>query len=38
MKANTLMDQMFDIQTGEICDDIADIRDASNKPVESIKT
>ena len=37
MKANTLMDQMFDIQTGEICDDIVDIRDASNKPVESIR-
>ena len=37
MKANTLMDQMFDIQTGEICDDIVDIRDASNEPVESIR-
>ena len=31
------MDQMFDIQTGEICDDIVDIRDASNEPVESIR-
>ena len=37
MKANTLMDQMFDIQTSEICDDITDMMDALNKPVESIK-
>ena len=37
MKANTLMDQMFDIQTGEIHDDFVDIRDASNEPVESIR-
>ena len=37
MKANTLMDHMFDIQTGEICDDITDIMDASTEPVESIK-
>ena len=37
MKANTLMDQMFDIQNSEICDDITDIMDASNEPVESIK-
>ena len=31
------MDQMFDIQTSEICDNIADIRDVSNRSVESIK-
>ena len=28
---------MFDIKTGEICDDIVDIRDASNEPVDSIR-
>ena len=37
MKANILMDQMFDIQSNEICDDIVDIIDMSDKPVESIK-
>ena len=37
MKANILMDQMFDIQSNEICDDVADIIDMSDKPEESIK-
>ena len=31
------MDQMFDIQTGEIFDDITNIMDATDEPVESIK-
>ena len=37
MKANTLMDQMFDIQNNEVCKDVVDIIDISNKPVESIR-
>ena len=37
MKANILMDQMFDIQSSEICDDIVDIIEMPEKPVESIK-
>ena len=37
MKANVLMDQMFDIHSGEICDDIVDVVKMSEEPVESIK-
>ena len=37
MKANILMDQMFDIQTNAVCGDIVDIIDLSDKPAESIK-
>ena len=36
MKANILMDQMFDIQSNEICDDVIDLMDMSDIPVESI--
>ena len=37
MKANTLMDQMFNIQMGEVCDDVIDIIDMSEKSAESIR-
>ena len=37
MKANVLMDQMFDINSGMICDDIVDVVEMSEEPVESIK-
>ena len=37
MKANILMDQIFDIQSNEVCYDAVDIIDLSDKPVESIK-
>ena len=37
MKANILMDQMFDIHSGEIYDDIVDIIEMPDKPAESIK-
>ena len=37
MKANILMDQLFDIHSNEICDDIIDIIDMSDMPVESIR-
>ena len=38
MKANVLMDQMFDIDSGKICDDIVnDIVGMSKEPVESIR-
>ena len=37
MKANVLMDQMFDVNSGEICDDITDIFEMPDELVESIK-
>ena len=37
MRSNTLMDQMFDIQTGEVCDDVVDTIDMSEKSAESIR-
>ena len=37
MKANVLMDQMFDIHSGEICDDINDVSNISEEPVEFIR-
>ena len=37
MKANVLMDQMFDINPGVICDCIADIIEIPDEPVESIR-
>ena len=37
MKANILMDQMFDIQSNEICNDVIDLIDMSDIPVESIR-
>ena len=37
MKANVLMDQIFDIHSGEICDDIDNVFDMSEEPVESIR-
>ena len=37
MKANILMDQMFAIQSNEICDNVVVIVDMSHRPVESIK-
>ena len=36
MKANVLVDQMFDINSGMICDDIVDVVKMSEEPVESI--
>ena len=37
MKANVLMDQMFDISSGDICDNIDDLIELSDKLIESIK-
>ena len=37
MRANVLMDQMFDVTSGEIFDDITDIIEMPDKPVESIR-
>ena len=37
MKANVLMDQMLDIHSGEICDDIVDAVEIPNEPEESIR-
>ena len=37
MKANVLMDQMFDIHSGEICDDIGNVFKMSEELVESIR-
>ena len=37
MKANVLMDQMFDINSGKICDSIADIIEMPDELVESIR-
>ena len=37
MKANVLMDQMFDIHSGEICDDIVDVVEMPEESVESIR-
>ena len=37
VKANILMDEMFEIHSGEICDDIEDVLEMSIKPVESIR-
>ena len=36
MKANVLMDQMFDIHSGEICYDNVDVVEMPKEPVESI--
>ena len=37
MKANVLMDQMFDIHSGEICDDTVDVIRIPDELVESIR-
>ena len=37
MKANVLMDQMFDIHSGEICDDIVNVVEMPEELVESIR-
>ena len=37
MKANGLMDQMFDIHYGKICDDIVDVVEMPKEPEESIR-
>ena len=37
MKANILMDRMFDIQSTEVCEEAVDIMDLSDKPAEPIK-
>ena len=37
MKANVLMGQMFDIQSGKICDDVIESVDIFEEPVESIR-
>ena len=37
MKANVLIDQLFDINSGEICSVIDDIIELSDEPVESIQ-
>ena len=37
MKANVLMDQIFDINFGEICDDIDNVYKMPRKLVESIR-
>ena len=37
MKANILMDQMFDINSGMICEDIVDVVEIPKEPVESIR-
>ena len=37
VKANILMDEMFEIHSGEICDDIEDVLEMSIKPVETIR-
>ena len=41
MKANCLMANLFDIETGELCDEVSDIlvgSDEPSHPVESFKT
>ena len=37
MKANVLIDQMFDVNSVEICDEITDIIEMPDEPVESIR-
>ena len=37
MKANVLMDQLFDIDSGEICGVVDDVIELSEKSAESIK-
>ena len=37
MMANILIDQLFDIQSGKVCDNIIDIVEISMKPVESVR-
>ena len=37
MKANLLMNNLFDIQSGEICDEILDVFIVDDKPRESLK-
>ena len=37
MKDNILVDQLFDINSGEICDEIDNVVELSDEPVESIK-
>ena len=38
MKANCLMANLFDIESGEICDEISEVLDESIHPTESLKT
>ena len=37
MKANLLMNNLFDVHSGEICDEILDIFIMDDKPRESLK-
>ena len=37
MKANLLMSDLFDVQSGEICDEILDVFIVDDKPGESLK-
>ena len=38
MKANCLMADLFDIESGKICDEISEVLDESIHPTESLKT
>ena len=41
MKANCLMANLFDVETGDLCDEISDVlivADESNPPTESLRT
>ena len=37
MKANLLTDNLFDLESGEICDDVSDVIDFGEEPSESIR-
>ena len=37
MKANLLMNNSFDVKSGEICDEISDVFIVDDKPRESLK-
>ena len=37
MKANLLMDKLFDLESGEICDDVSDVINFDEKSSESIR-
>ena len=37
MKANLLMNNLFDVQSGEVCDEISDVFIVDGKPRESLK-
>ena len=41
MKANCLMANLFNVETGDLCDEVSDVlivTDESNPPVESLRT